>query len=153
MAEPAREVALGKVVAELQAMTGADWSYPNAPIVERSLKSYAQVNQFPHICVIERPDCSLSITTTVGGQMAFEHLLKFWTIGYVQRTDVSARTWGQRLWADWVRVLYKNRTLSGTVSHLELDPAEYSLDEADDNPICEVVQGWVAIIDETMEVG
>jgi hypothetical protein len=154
MAEPVRETALGKVIEEFQAMTGGAWSYRNPFRVERSYKSHLQVNQFPHVCVIERPDSDLKVVATAGGQQMFEHTLKFWAIGYVERTEgVEARTWGQRLWADWVRVLLKNHTLDGAVSTILLDASEYSIEEADDRPICEVIQGFVALIDETMEVG
>lgn len=154
MAEPVREIALGKVVEKVAAITGAFGAYPNQLRVERTYKSHVQVNQFPHVCVIERPDSDVRVIATAGGQQQFEHLMKFWLIGYVERAHgLEARTWGQRLWADWVKTLTKNYTLDGTVSVVQLDASEYSIEEADDRPICEVIQGFVAVIDETMEVG
>lgn len=156
MAEAVREQALATIVTKLQGMTGArPWggTYPNAPVVERVLKAIAQVNQFPHLAVVEASGSTLEIRSAAGGQAMFEHGFKVTIYGYVRGDNVVTRsTWLQRLWDDAVRTLLGAATLDGLARDLTIE-GDFDSDEGELGDLGAFAQDVTVMLDEVLTVG
>lgn len=161
MAEPVREQALAKIVTKLQAMTGTrPWggTYPNDPVVERFWKDIQQVNQFPHLIVLEVPGSTLEHAATGSANKAFYlHRFRVRVVGYVRGDDLVPRSqWLQRLWDDAVSTLIKNGTLDGVVRQLDTFGEPDVVDEGEYDQLGSAIgafgQVFTAEIDEEKDV-
>jgi len=161
VAESVREQALAKIVTKLQAMTGArPWggTYPNDPVVERAWKDVQQVNQFPHLIVLEASGSTLEVTASGSANKAFYlHRFRVSVVGYVRGDDVDPRSrWIQRLWDDVVKTLLKNGTLDGVARQLDTFGEPDVVDDGEFDQlgaaIGAVAQIFTVEIDEEMDV-
>ena len=158
MAESLRERAIVALVATLQGMTGTrHWggAYPNAPRVERKLTMPANVNQFPHLCVIEGaldgPTSEVAIDVIAGAQIGMRHDLRVLLAGYVTADPTTtAATWLQRLWFDCLKTLIAASTLGGLVQQVQWG-SEMDTDEGSLDPVAAFVQPLTIIAHETLD--
>jgi hypothetical protein len=158
MAESLREQAITALVTTLAGMTGSrHWggSYPNSPRVERKLLMPEQVNQFPHLCVIEGAmDGATSrafIDVVAGGQIGMRHELRVLVAGYVSGDGlVTAATWLQRLWFDCLKTVMAASTLGGLVQQVAWGE-EMETDEGSLDPVAAFVQPLTIIAHETLD--
>ena len=157
MAEPLREQALAALVVRLRAMTGNRFwggGYADDPTVKRKLEMPENINQFPHLSVIEGSmdgsGSTVRIETTVGGQVGLRHELRVLLAGYVSGdATVTASTWLQRLWADCLLTLMAENTLGGLVQAVQWGEA-MDTDEGTLDPIAAFVQPLTLVFHEAL---
>lgn len=158
MTEPLREQALQSMIEILAAKMIGDrqWggAYPNAVTVVRDYIGIDQINQYPHVCVVEAPGSTIppELFTTVGAQLGVRHLFRVTLYGRVERTPEAARgTWLQRLWNDCWLTLMANMTLGG-VAELILFDGEFDTDEGELDSRGEFSQGMTVRLYEAVDV-
>ena len=149
MAESVREQALDQIKTLLAGMTGTRFwggAYANAPTVERIFKTPVQVNQFPHLCVIEDSGSTFTPSAFAG---RWDHRFRVVLYGWVQGDDLTTRsTWLQRLQQDVRRTLVPQDTLGGLAVRIEW--AEEETDEGAMEPIGAFAQGLAVELHESV---
>ena len=155
MGEPAREIALVNLMALLAGMTGTrprGFTYPTPPVVASEYADPIQINRFPHFMVLQDDGTPVQIVATVGGESAYQHLLRVEIGCYVMHNDhgISARTWKQRTWDDVFHTVMGDHRLGGACSWI--DWGELRVDVGDFHPRGIWWQPLTIIIDEGVEV-
>lgn len=149
MAESIREQAKAKVKDKLAAIANprAWGSYDTLPTVTRDYRDLQQVNQFPHVMVVDAAGATEEYSASGSANKAYVlHRLPLRVIAYVKGDDqVSRSTWIERIREDIITTLRKNSTLDGLIQDIDLGDEE-SVDEGEYDQLGSAFGHWSKLI-------